>query len=340
MSVPPPAPSTADNLLTHACAPPTCIPPVFSMFSGDADSTACPHPADFPSLHNPGNHCYMNALVYSLCALEQHLGRRLLPPTFHVVPGRSLSAYRALGFCLLGWGQPHSQQDAAEFADFVLPKLVPDNHCASWQARRLEEGTLRLLDRATLNQCLSLSQLDVRHPDIQQLLFRWHHQSALHALSSRAPWLLVQLPRTSAQGNRVEKRCDHLRLDMCYRIPIFVGAATLDTIWCRYVPLAFIIHHGPSFSAGHYTTLMPEGEGLFSVLDDDRDKRRATPAELAHASCNAYLMLLVPHSHPDPQHLESQALIVSSGHVERRHFHPDSTERCGARVNKVNRKKA
>ena len=44
----------------------------------------------------------MNALVYSLCALEQHLGRRLLPPTFHVVPGRSLSAYRALGFCLDG----------------------------------------------------------------------------------------------------------------------------------------------------------------------------------------------------------------------------------------------
>ena len=141
----------------------------------------------------------MNALVYSLCALEQHLGRRLLPPTFHVVPGRSLSAYRALGFCLLGWGQPHSQQDIVEFADFVVPKLVPDSRCASWQARRLEEGTLRLLDHATLNQCLSLSQLDVRHPDIQQLFFRWHHQSALHTLNSRAPWLLVQLPRTSAR---------------------------------------------------------------------------------------------------------------------------------------------
>ena len=72
---------------------------------------------------------------------------------------------------------------------------------------------------------------------------------------------------------------------MCYRIPIFVGAETLDTVWCRYVPLALVIHHGPSFNEGHYTTLMPEGEGLFSVLDDDRAKRRATPVELAHASC-------------------------------------------------------
>ena len=75
-------------------------------------------------------------------------------PPFGTPPGRPLSAYRAFGFCLLGWRQPHAQQDIVEFADFVLPKLVPDHRCTEWQARRSEDGVLRCLDRGFLNNCL------------------------------------------------------------------------------------------------------------------------------------------------------------------------------------------
>ena len=268
----------------------------------------------FPSLHNPGNHCYMNALIYSLLALEQHTDCTLLPPTFSAAPGRSLSAYRALGFCLLGWGRPHSQHDIVEFADFLLPKLLPDHRCVCWHARRLEDGAVRVLDSAALNRCLSLSQLEVRHSDIQQLLFRWHHQSALHALAEQAPWVLVQLPRTSVIGSTIAKRRDFLSLAASFRVPIFAGAGTLETTWHCYQPLALVIHHGDSFRAGHYTTLISDGAGHFSKLDDDRAKRRATPIELNHASHNAYLLLLVLHNDPSPQRLDSQDLIVEPGH--------------------------
>ena len=142
--VPPPsyANATADNKVDSACTSPR-IP----LEEPPADNTPLhpnhPNPHTFPSLHNPGNHCYINAFIYSLLALEQHMDCKLLPPTFSAAPGRSLSAYRALGFCLLGWGRPHSQQDIVEFADFLLPKLLPDHRCASWHARRLEDGAVR-----------------------------------------------------------------------------------------------------------------------------------------------------------------------------------------------------
>ena len=309
--IPPPNPAntTADNQVESARTLPR-IPSVEPPADNTSLRTNHPHTHLFPSLHNPGNHCYMNALIYSLLALEQHTDCTLLPPTFSAAPGRSLSAYRALGFCLLGWGRPHSQHDIVEFADFLLPKLLPDHRCVCWHARRLEDGAVRVLDSAALNRCLSLSQLEVRHSDIQQLLFRWHHQSALHALAEQAPWVLVQLPRTSVIGSTIAKRRDFLSLAASFRVPIFAGAGTLETTWHCYQPLALVIHHGDSFRAGHYTTLISDGAGHFSKLDDDRAKRRATPIELNHASHNAYLLLLVLHNDPSPQRLDSQDLIV------------------------------
>ena len=79
-------------------------------------------------------------------------------------------------------------------------------------------------------------------------------------------------------------------------------------------PRIIVIHHGDSFRAGHYTTLISDGAGHFSKLDDDRAKRRATPIELNHASHNTYLLLLVLHNDPSPQRLDSQDLIIEPGH--------------------------
>ena len=74
-------PSTADNIIAHSCVNSASIP---HMLATTPYHTLILTP---PSLHNPCNHCHMNALVYSLCALEQHTGSSLLPPTFRVAPG-------------------------------------------------------------------------------------------------------------------------------------------------------------------------------------------------------------------------------------------------------------
>ena len=78
-------------------------------------------------------------------------------------------ASRALGFCLLGWRRPHSQHDAAEFLDFLLPKLVPCNAQLQWEARFQRPGGVRRDDGAALNRCLSLSGINPAGPELQQV---------------------------------------------------------------------------------------------------------------------------------------------------------------------------
>ena len=97
-------------------------------------------------------------------------------------------------------------------------------------------------------------------------------------------------------------------------MPLFTSSDSLETVWVKYRPLVYVVHHGACFKAGHYTTLTPDGAG-FRLLDDNRAIKKASKAELLHASRNTYLMLLVLDSEPDPKQMDSQDLIVRPRHV-------------------------
>ena len=107
---------------------PTCPPPA---------SPSCHHRPPDPSLprfalHNPQNHCYMNAFVYCVAILEQCTNHTALPPAFRNASDRPLDAFRAAGFSLLGWRRPQDQHDIAELIDFLAPRWCPFLSPHSW----------------------------------------------------------------------------------------------------------------------------------------------------------------------------------------------------------------
>ena len=214
-----------------------------------------------------------------------------------------------MGLRLLGWPQPHQQHDAAELVDFLQPRLVQPPPSGCWETRRsaAEGQLLHTTSPVSALKCILLTQ-DPEHPtpEVQELVHQWHAQRDLHAFTELPPWCFLQLPRFCyhAPGWPVKQSQAYL-LPQRLKLPHFQRSDTLETSWVPYRVVAYIQHHGPTPTSGHYTVAAADAHQQHWLLDDEKTPVLMTSQQVDHLSANAYLVLLVqePAALPPPQYL-------------------------------------
>ena len=149
-------------------------------------------------LRNPHNVCYLNASLTGLL----WAGEIAEQPADCF--GVRASAFRALttgtarkpvyvpglfnwASLLQGWRNLTQQQDAAEFSDFLLERLLPPAFQGAWEARLNDGSGTECRDRGFVPPSLPLPlTVPESTVSLQALVDAWHHQEATFAFT-RAP---------------------------------------------------------------------------------------------------------------------------------------------------------
>ena len=245
-------------------------------------------------------------------------GWQLTPPTITPVaskPALSLGprgASQKLAGVFLPRMALRLQHDLAEFADFLMPRVVTSRGEA-WCGRSLEAEGCRITDSGPLNRCLRLISTPQHHPDIQELISYWHRQQSLHAFTAAPPWLFLQLPRFKYGDSGIEKLHQPYLLPGELQLPVFVSATDMSVTWFSYHTFAIIRHHGASPNSCHYTTMV-RGISVF-ILDDAAEPKIADTAALEDTSTSMYVVVAclsscIPLSRHTPS-LSDGAVVLS-----------------------------
>ena len=237
-------------------------------------------------LLNPGNACYMNALIQvmvwlvtidtlSVTSLASATGRFYLSLLHNsrLGPINLLHDPRWLSR-IEGWAEVHRQHDVCEFFTFLMQGCDCGIFTGSWQARMpTAAGNMRLVDAGLCTQPIVLYiPQKVRHaaaPRLQSLVADWHRcVDRFHGLEVAPPVLALQLHRFQQQRGAVVKNHGKALLDDVIRVPIFRGRGSCTVQHQPYTLTAFIEHHGDTLTSGNYTaTLVQEN---FWRCDDGR----------------------------------------------------------------------
>ena len=165
--------------------------------------------------------------------------------------GGEWSPVNFLRFLLIGWRQPHIQHDAAEFIQFLMPRLGDG---FSWGARIQVEGQVEEFLRSGNTRILLMVTPDgLCSSDIQQFINQWHEQARTHALHSAPKHMYTQLPRYRETPSGIVKHT--IPLDLHRKeimLPVFTSQANADVSWKIYDITTAIIHLGPNQNSGHY----------------------------------------------------------------------------------------
>ena len=224
------------------------------------------------TLHNPGNHCYLNSTVYLLayacCMHAPHgppRGATVLEHAIHSVlanPGEDtplgerriaeLPAWRSL---LEHWHGLHQQQDAMELLHHLLERNpLPFARC-QWEARPVPgtEAASRPLIRGSFYVSMPLPRRG--HATLQDCIVQWHEQKIPHGLLGTPSILFVNLARYAniARGNNpIRLPCKALQK---VSFPVFRGTGH-DVTWTSYTLVAGVMHLGPQPQSGHYRSFL------------------------------------------------------------------------------------
>ncbi|CAE7616492.1 pol [Symbiodinium sp. CCMP2592] len=169
-------------------------------------------------------------------------------------------------FALRGWRSPAIQHDCAEFFSHIIDRFGITAFEGEWEARTTVEdspGQFRC-ERSDTGQCTEAISIDLpagRVHTAQYLLHCWHTQAHPHALKVAPALLLLRFSRYVQAGRRIRK-CDcKITWPRQLHLPLFRGNDDLTSGTVAYDVLAAISHHGPTLSAGHYTTLLHAAGG-------------------------------------------------------------------------------
>ena len=168
--------------------------------------------------------------------------------------GREWNPVNFLRFQLVGWRQPHVQHDAAEFIQFLMPRLGWLGDGFSWGARIQVEGQVEEFIHSGNMTILLMVTLDgLCSSDIQQFINQWHAQAHTHALHSTPKHIYIQLPRYRETPTGIVKHTIPVNLN-CREImlPVFTSPLSVEVSWKRYDITTAIIHLGPTQNCGHY----------------------------------------------------------------------------------------
>ena len=290
------------------------------------DTTAAPVPSvSGPQRHppfrlaNPGNHCYLNAYLYSLWVASYHSGVNNLLPQVAGDVNEPVLARHLFGFQLLGWPRPEQQHDIAELIDFLNPRLSLQHVVGQVECRQhSSDGVAKQLEGST-TKCIRLLKPSKHSPNLQDLINFWFSQDFRYALSKPDPWLFLQLPRFAQADGRISKgrqayHCTH-QLDM----PIFTDVSALQVRWAAYQVVGYIQHHGRTVDSGHYTMVQAcpseASEQELWQFDDEKSPCLITAPSREKLQRNMYILVLaLTAAHTEPfscssSHVHSQAGI-------------------------------
>ncbi|CAE7653774.1 jockey\pol, partial [Symbiodinium sp. CCMP2592] len=257
-----------------------------------------PHPAPLFRLANPGNQCYMNAVVYSLWLIARRTGVALqLSQVLGANAAGHYSVRQLFSFHLLGWLQPERQHDVTEFISHLLPKLVARDAAGGVELRQQQpEGLYRRFE-SSLTHCVILPAMHKHNRSLQALLNFWHTQDVMHALVQPHPWVLLQLPRFRWIRGSTQKCRRTYGLAHRLQVPVYQNQVDLAVQWVPYDIACIIQHHGPRSDQGHYTVIQLSSSAAGDavepwLLDDAKDPTSLDDAMCAHVSRNMYVVVL------------------------------------------------
>ena len=178
---------------------------------------------------------------------------------------------------IAGWTEAHRQHDICEFLQHVLASLSSPLFQGTWQARQLaaNDGAACCIDHGHGTQALAL-HLPVLPPglktelEVQTLVDHWHKDHDRTTCFQTCPQLLfLQIMRFSRKRGQISKDRTEVKLTWSLDIPVFINDR-LDRSQVRYTLLAYVVHHGLSPKAGHYTAHLIQDGGKCWSCDDNR----------------------------------------------------------------------
>ena len=190
-------------------------------------------------LINRSNTCYINSSIFAIMCqdLERNRGRALPLAWRQQLGQASWYPPSLLRFHLLTWRDMHRQHDAAEFLQFLLPKLswVPCRH--EWSARLEVNGACRRESGNPQEYILGLTPPDgLQSSVIQDTVDAWHRQLHTHALHSAPDCIFLQLlPRFREHDGVLVKH--RIPLDLhppTLHLPVFRNPDSLVCDWTEY----------------------------------------------------------------------------------------------------------
>ena len=194
------------------------------------------------------------------------------------------------------WPEPHRQQDAGEFLNFLAPAISPSCVACRWQRRRSslllhsEAHTAQVVDQGGLWPLYLHEAIPFTNPPIslQKLVITWRNQAERHALERTPDLLVLQVNRFGTEGRKV---LAPLGISTSIYIPVFRGSS-IGTTSQRYVLQAIVYHLGPDMQAGHYRTALCSRGFISHVTDDATPVQEATRSDhesVKHNSCLFFL---------------------------------------------------
>ena len=271
-------------------------------------------------LRNPGNHCYANASVLSLCWLWssgttaraetfgprlQHITRWLCAQTQPVMLWRNIS-WSTLH---VGWNSPHIQHDVVEYLTFLRPFLGLSILSGSWQSRQRVERQCVELDAGCTWPLLLPAPLHTLATEptgavsLQSLIDEWtNSQAGLHGLSTEPLALLLQVNRFVPCPDGVHKVTVPVVPETYIHVPRFENsledADPLSLQYSRYCRVSSFLHFGERPSEGHYRAILYDTNIGALITDDDVAAAGLSQAEASayHSQGYAFIYRLCPVS--------------------------------------------
>ena len=233
-------------------------------------------------LHNPGNHCYLDSVVYMLayaCTLSAPTGplrgatalEHALHSTVHEMglgtsPSEHTLADTSVWRSLLReWPQVHHQQDCMELLHHLLERNPISFTTSRWEARPIPGTAAARRPLVCGTTYLDIPLPRRAHATIQECVLQWHEQKTPHGLVVAPPILLVSLARYASltRGkNPIRLPCKAMQK---VSFPVFQGSGH-DVVWTSYVLVAGIMHLGPRPQSGHYRSFLAHPAGLVDAL--------------------------------------------------------------------------
>ena len=271
----------------------------------------CSRPFLRLSLRNPGNLCYVHAIlqmfiwfsmIHDTYMEPMNFLGRLLEPCGHLrqVGGTCLLQSKFWLQFLRQWRLDLTrQQDAAEFLVYMLEYATPVAYNGQWQARTSLGALTFVHDSGHTQQPILL---EIHQHGLQASIQQWHMQPYPHALREAPIVLFFQLKRWSQKDSHRPVNKDltpfFFEVGATFDLPLFESARGLQVQWLKYRLVTVLLHTGMHPWAGHYRSILsgcrqlPNGNARWTPMltDDDRAIRPCTAADMQHAFSNCYLL--------------------------------------------------
>ena len=273
------------------------------------------------TLHNPGNHCYLNSIVQALYWIyfavpsdrNSVFGdlRPLLRPLLSAKGRVQLlrrSAWRGL---LQGWANVNQQQDTAELLEYLRHSIHIPGLIGKWEARTMRGMQVHVHQHMTGAPLISIP--GGRGLGLQRELELWaYEQDSGHvqALADPPVILSIQLLRFRVNQSGEVNKLSH-SVPLVHRIYVPRFTLGIETDQTAYELHSAVYHLGSTPHSGHYKALGRMGEAVVPndqngptghqrgsggadntalyCIDDDAQAALVSFSDVHEIQCNWYL---------------------------------------------------